>query len=216
MNLDVLWKLSYGLYVVATDDGGKPAGCVVNTVFQVTSENPIVAMSLHKDHYTYELLKKTRRFSVSILSEKTNPIVISRLGFLSGRNKDKFNGFSHDDWKGLPIINENCCGYLACDILDMYEAETHVIITARVADTAEGTHDQPMSYQYYYDVIKGKAPKYAPTYRAPSTKFHYVCTVCGYVYPGEFEKTSAAYTCPVCSAPKSQFVRQQTDTLKES
>ena len=67
----VLRNLSYGLYQIGVMDGQRPCGCIINTVFQVTSENPIVAISMHKDNYTWELIEKENRFSVSILSEKT-------------------------------------------------------------------------------------------------------------------------------------------------
>ena len=48
----VLRNLSYGLYQIGVMDGQRPCGCIINTVFQVTSENPIVAISMHKDNYT--------------------------------------------------------------------------------------------------------------------------------------------------------------------
>lgn len=48
------------------------------------------------------------------------------------------------------------------------------------------------------------------------------CTVCGYIYDPEkgdsesnipaetpFEKLPESWTCPVCGAPKSQFVKKQ-------
>lgn len=43
-----LRKLSYGLYLIGAMDGERPCGCIVNTVFQVTSENPIIATSINK------------------------------------------------------------------------------------------------------------------------------------------------------------------------
>ena len=48
------------------------------------------------------------------------------------------------------------------------------------------------------------------------------CTVCGYIYDPEkgdpessipsgtaFEKLPESWTCPVCGAPKSQFIKKQ-------
>ena len=45
-----LRKLSYGLYLIGAMDGERPCGCIVNTVFQVTSENPIIATSINKNN----------------------------------------------------------------------------------------------------------------------------------------------------------------------
>ena len=44
MDITVLFKLTYGLYVVGTFDGERPVGCIINTCFQVTSQNPILAV----------------------------------------------------------------------------------------------------------------------------------------------------------------------------
>ena len=48
MDLSVLHKLTYGMYAVGTLDGIRPAGCIVNTVIQVTSDNPVIAVSMNK------------------------------------------------------------------------------------------------------------------------------------------------------------------------
>jgi len=88
-----------------------------------------------------------------------------------------------------------------------------------------------LTYAYYQDVKKGKAPKNAPTYKgSQNTKEErtenireeamqkYVCGVCGYVYDPEkgdpegdippgtaFEKLPDDWTCPVCGAGKDEF-----------
>ena len=72
----VLRNLSYGLYQIGVMDGQRPCGCIINTVFQVTSDNPSVAISMLNDNYTWELIEKENRFSVSILSEKTRKEII--------------------------------------------------------------------------------------------------------------------------------------------
>lgn len=45
-----------------TLDGIRPAGCIVNTVIQVTSDNPVIAVSMNKNNFTYEAIKKERAF----------------------------------------------------------------------------------------------------------------------------------------------------------
>lgn len=71
----------------------------------------------------------------------------------------------------------------------------------------------PMTYEYYHNVIKGKAPKNAPTYQAEVPKsekqaqLRYICEVCGYIYEGDITKEADDYVCPVCKQPKSRFKR---------
>ncbi len=171
MNLSALFKLSYGMHVIGVNDNGRPTGCIVNTVIQVTSVNPIVSISINKDNYTADVIKNTGKFAVSILSEDTAPKVISALGFACGKDRDKFNNVNYKlAGDSLPIIDDNCSGYLLCDVISTTDAETHIVILARVVDTIDGCDAPPMTYRYYHEVVKGKAPPKAPTYVAPEKK----------------------------------------------
>ena len=52
-----LFKLSYGLYVITTNDGARDNGCIVNTVVQVADDKISVAIS--KANYTCETVMRT-------------------------------------------------------------------------------------------------------------------------------------------------------------
>lgn len=70
MDLKVLNDISYGMYVITTKKDDKNIGCFINTTMQITSKNPVIAISLNKENYTNEILKQTKRCAISILSEK--------------------------------------------------------------------------------------------------------------------------------------------------
>ena len=73
MDLTVLYKLTYGLYIVGAFKDGRPVGCVINTCFQVTSENPRLVVSLNKNNHTLAAIREFKRFSLSILAEDSDP-----------------------------------------------------------------------------------------------------------------------------------------------
>ena len=56
MNPKALHKLGYGLYVVTSRKGDKLNGQIANTVFQVTSEPPTVAVSINRSNLTWEFI----------------------------------------------------------------------------------------------------------------------------------------------------------------
>ena len=212
MDMKALWKLSYGMYAIGTLDEARPTGCIVNTVVQITSENPVIAVSMNKNNYTYDCIKKTGKFSVSILSEKTSQNVIAKLGFSSGRDTDKFDSsiFSWEYMDGLPVVNENSVAQITAEVIEMCEMETHFVILARVLDAKSKSDYDPMTYKYYHEVIKGKAPKNAPTYQEPekTEESVWACSVCGYIYEGDLTKEADDFTCPICKQPKSVFVKR--------
>jgi len=164
LDLEVLSDISYGLYALTVNDNGRPTGCIINTLIQITSFEPIyMAISLNKDSYTNEVIKRTKRYGISILSVNTPREVIQRLGFSSGRNRDKMVGIEYEDYNGLPRILENCTGFMCFELVDHINVETHDVIIGKLVDTCV-TDGEPMTYKYYHEVIKGKAPKSAPTF----------------------------------------------------
>ena len=48
MDLKALHKIGYGLYVVTSVKDGKLNGQIANTIFQITSEPPTVAVSIQE------------------------------------------------------------------------------------------------------------------------------------------------------------------------
>lgn len=209
-----LHSLSYGLYVIGAKLNGKEAGCIVNTVFQVTNENPLICISMSKENATLEAIRQTGRFSVSILSEETDPAIIGTFGFKSSRQVNKFEGIRWKELEGVPLVMENIPGYLICEPINETDAETHVLILARVICAEDEGSFRPMTYAYYHEVIKGKAPKTAPTYSSNETverkkgSKSYKCDICGYIYEGDISQEPDSYLCPLCGVDKSHFKLQ--------
>ena len=164
MNLQALNNISYGMYIITTEDNNKNIGCIINTVTQITSEKPIISISLNKENYTNEILKKTKKCSISILSEKTNKELIGRFGYFSSKNTDKFKDTIYEKIDNLPVVKESSCAYIIGDVIDIINVETHDIFLIRVKKVEQLTNDTPMTYKYYHEVLKGKSPSKAPTY----------------------------------------------------
>src|SRR5690554_1538135 len=56
-NLKPMQTISYGLYVVASKKGTAINGQCANTVFQITSEPPQIAIGIGTDRYTHQFIK---------------------------------------------------------------------------------------------------------------------------------------------------------------
>lgn len=194
------------MYIVSSKDTNN-VGCIINTLSQITSENPIITISLNKENYTSKIIKKIKKFSISILSEKTSPNIISKFGFSSSQDTDKFLNTDYEEKYNLPIIKENSCGYLICDVIDIIDAETHEIFIARVTKADKTTDLTPMTYKYYREVIKGKAPKKAPTYVKEEKTIgeSWKCEICGYIHEGPLPQD---FICPICGASREVFQKQ--------
>ena len=132
MNLDVMKKLTYGLFVLTARDGQKDNGCIINTAVQVASEPNTISISVNKANYTHDMILKTGKFNVSILSEEAKFDTFKHFGFQSGRDVDKFAEveISRAD-NGIAIIhNEQTNGYLSGKVIQSIDLGSHTLFIA--------------------------------------------------------------------------------------
>ncbi len=224
MNPKALYKLAYGIYVVGSRKGDRLNGQIANTVFQITSEPPTVAVSINKNNLTREFIGESRVFSVSILCQDAPLSFIGRFGFKSGRDIDKLEGINYRiGTTKAPVIIDNAVAYLEAEVIQEVDVGTHTIFIGRVVDGDVLNEKTCMTYEYYRQIKGGTAPPTAPTYigqlkEAKPEMPKYKCTVCGYIYdpamgdtdngikPGiPFEKLPDNWVCPICGAAKDQF-----------
>jgi flavin reductase (DIM6/NTAB) family NADH-FMN oxidoreductase RutF len=79
---------SYGLYIVTSRDGDQMNGQIVNTVIQVTTDPPRVAVIINKKNLTHGFISNSRVFGVTVLDEATPMKFLGPFGFRSGRDVD--------------------------------------------------------------------------------------------------------------------------------
>ncbi len=165
MNRKVLHSITYGMYVVSSTKEEKLNGQIANTVFQITSKPARIAISINRENLTYEYIKKSGVFSVSILSTEAPFKFIGLFGFRSGRDIEKFKDVKYKiGVTGAPIVLDHTIGYIEAKVIDSIDVGTHTVFIGEVVDAdylAEGT---PMTYDYYHNVVKGKTPPKAATY----------------------------------------------------
>jgi len=228
MDVKTFYKISYGLYIVCSKIDTRYNGQIVNTVFQVTSEPPTIAVSINNKNLTYEYINNSKVFTVSILSKNTDMKLIGNFGFKSGREINKFNNVNYKiGVTGVPIIIDDVIGYIEAELINSLNLGSHTVFIGKVISAEILKEDEPMTYAYYHNIKKGISPENAPTYikkevKETTTKSErYVCSVCGYIYDPElgdpdsgikpgtpFELLPETWVCPVCGVGKDKFVKE--------
>lgn len=208
MNNKAFYTLSYGVYLCTTWDEGRPVGCVANSAMQITSSPATVAVSVNKNNYTHKCISDTGYFALTVLGEHSEPTLIGKFGFTSGKDTDKFAGVNYRVRGKLPVP-EDGVAWFACKVIQTMETSTHTVFLGEVMDADVLKQDAPMTYAYYHKVLKGKTAANAPTYIAEEKeeKAVYVCDVCGYEYDGAvpFDKLPDDWVCPLCGVGKENF-----------
>ncbi len=167
MNYEAFFKISYGLYIVASKGNeGKFSGHISNTVFQTSSEPQTIAICSNKGNYTTDLINESGVFSITAICQSVDLKFLGNFGFKSGRNTDKFKDFNYKiSLSGAPILLDNTIAYFDCKVISSLDVGTHTLFVGEVLDAdILDCNAEPLTYQYYRTVIKGLSPKSAPTY----------------------------------------------------
>ena len=165
MDLNALHKLGYGMYIIGAYKGARLNGQIANTVFQITSEPPTVAVSINKSNLTHEFIKDTRVFSASILCQAATLPYIGGFGFKSGRDADKTKDVNYKTGvTKAPIFLDHATAYLEAEVIQDVDVGTHTIFIGRIVAAEILTEDACMTYEYYHQVKRGTTPKTAPSY----------------------------------------------------
>lgn len=200
MDKKAMYKLSYGLFVLTAAFEGRESGCIINTGIQVTSEPNRISIAVNKANFTRELVEKSGRFNLSVLSEAAGFDTFRRFGFQSGRDVDKFDAYPDcaRSANGLYYITAGTNAYLSATVEQAVDLGSHMLFIAAVDDMQVLSAEPSATYAYYQSNIKPK-----PAQQAPAGKTVWRCTVCGYLYEGE--ELPADFVCPLCKHPASDF-----------
>jgi len=211
MKYKAFHKLSYGLYIIATELEGKKYGYIGNTAFQVTSDPSQIAISCHKKNLTTDKIIGSGSFSMSVLKKEVNTSLIGEFGFMSGTDIDKFrNVETITSATGAPIVTDSAVAWFDCKVVKTIDVGSHMLIIGEVLNSDILSDEEPLTYAYYREKYKMLSPKNSPTYierdilgkeEVPETPAEketkpekssgsdnmntFTCTICGFRYDPE-------------------------------
>jgi flavin reductase (DIM6/NTAB) family NADH-FMN oxidoreductase RutF len=200
MDSTALFKLGYGLYVLSSQDNGKAKGCIINTVMQVTSAAPLIGVvSVNKKNHTHDMIVKSKKFNVSILTTEAPFELFKHFGFQSGATVDKFASFNDvaRSENGIFYLTKHANAYLSFEVADAIDFGTHTLFKAGITGAEATGEAQSVTYSYYQQHIKPK-PQAAK-------KTGYRCKICGYVHEGD--ALPEDFVCPICKHGREDFER---------
>ncbi len=195
-DLNALFNIGYGLYVVTSNDGNRDNGLIVNTVSQVTNTPNRIAVTINKQNYSHHIIKQTGVMNVNCLDVTAPFSVFQNFGFQSGRNVDKFANMAplRSD-NGLAFLPRYINSFMSLKVEQYVDLDTHGMFICSVTEARVISKNETMTYTFYQNNVKPK----------PETegKKGYVCKVCGWVYEGDTLPDDIV--CPLCKHGAADF-----------
>lgn len=202
MDKKAMYKLSYGLFVLTARDGEKDNGCIINTAIQAASEPNQLSICVNEANYTHDMIERTGKFTVSVLSEQADFELFKHFGFQSGRDIDKFTNFTGcaRGADGLYYITEGTNAYISVTVDKTVDLGSHTMFIGEITDMAVLSDTPSTTYEYYQNHIKPKPQAVGKTDEGQTV---WRCRICGYEYVGE--EIPDDFICPICKHPASDF-----------
>ena len=196
---NAMFKLSYGLFVLSAEADGKHNGCIINTAVQLTDTPKRITIAVNKANFTHDMILKTRKFNISVLSTSAPFSLFRQFGFQSGRDTEKFDGKFEIrvSANGLVYLSQYANAVISGEVVDALDYGTHTLFVADVTEAKILSGEPSVTYSYYFEHIK---PKPQPK---EDNKPGWVCKICGYVYEGE--DLPADFICPLCKHGAEDF-----------
>jgi len=198
-NKKITRKITQGMYVLTTNDGG----CIVDAVSQISAgDHPLISVAVMKENYTNSLMKKNKKFALSVIGKEEDGKLIETFGMKSMREIDKFAECETIEIAGIPVI-KNSLGYMVCEIIETLDNDTHTLFIGKLIEADVYKDQEAMSYGYYQE-HKEELLKVT----TETGKTAWICTICGYIYYGE--ELPADFKCPKCGVGAELFEKKST------
>ena len=158
MDRKAMYKLSYGLFILTAKEAEKDNGCIINTAIQAASEPNQLCICVNKANYTHDMIQRTGKFTVSVLSQNAQFELFKHFGFQSGRDTNKFKTFKKcaRGTNGIYYITEGTNAYISVTVNKTENLGSHTMFIGEITDMEVLSDFASVTYEYYQNNIKPK------------------------------------------------------------
>ena len=202
MDKTAMYRLSYGVFVLTARESDKDNGCIINTAIQAASAPNQLSICVNKGNCTHDMILRTGRFTVSVLSQSADFNIFRHFGFQSGREVNKFEAFEQCERgaNGIYYITRGSNAYISVKVTKTEDLGSHTMFIGEVTDMKVLSEVPSATYEYYLNHIK---PRPQTAEKTKEEKTIWRCKICGYEYIGE--ELPEDFICPVCKHTASDF-----------
>lgn len=118
------------------------------TAMFVSEKEPLLTVSIAKDHLTGKLIERSGTFTLIIASESQKALA-ARLGSVPGNEEDKFSLFSISTLPaepGKPLIPADASAWFSCRVISRQDIDDYYVLLVRVLEQ-EDFNRPPLLWQ---------------------------------------------------------------------
>src|SRR6266550_2730079 len=138
LTYQLLRNLTSPVVAITAERNGKENGMISDAAVRasIVPTVPRVSVYIHKFNYSHDMIFETGRFAMHLLHTKQLDVV-RRLGFVSGRDRDKLAGLPHHRGVlGVPVLDE-CFAHFECSVANVMDTGSSTLFLGDVIAVGE-------------------------------------------------------------------------------
>ena len=146
--------MTYGIYVLTTRHNSTINGMIASWVSQISYDPHLMAVAVHPNRYSHELMKKSGYFALNILARDQKELLARFKGPVAEK---KFDAIAWKDGvTGCPVLSDGI-GCFECRITQSLSPGNHTLFIGEVVNAVFNGENTPMSTLDYDGFYYGKA-----------------------------------------------------------
>ena len=136
----LLRNLTSPVVAITSERGGKHNGMIADSAIRasIVPTIPRVSVYIHKFNYSHDLIFETGRFALHLLRDDQFEL-IHRLGFASGRARDKLADVPHRlGTLGVPVLDD-CYASFECRVANVMDTGSSTCFLGVAVEVGHGT-----------------------------------------------------------------------------
>jgi flavin reductase (DIM6/NTAB) family NADH-FMN oxidoreductase RutF len=174
---ELLRNLTSPVVAITSERGGKRNGMISDSAVRasIAPTIPRLSVYIHKFNFSHDLIFETGRFVLHLLRDDQFELV-HRLGFESGRARDKLGDIPHHlGTLGVPVLDD-CYAHCECRVANVMDTGSSTCFlgdvvavgygsaagpTGRVMTAAQFRANMPAAWRADYDALLQAAQRFA-------------------------------------------------------
>ena len=147
---ELLRLLASPIVAVTTVWQGRTNGMISDSAIRasISPRVPRLSVYIHKWHFSHDLIWQSARFALHLLHRDQFDL-IHRLGFVSGRDRNKLTEIPHRlGADGVPLL-EDCYAAFECRVINTMDAGSATHFLGDVLETHRGGGEHLMTAAYF-------------------------------------------------------------------
>jgi flavin reductase (DIM6/NTAB) family NADH-FMN oxidoreductase RutF len=133
LTYQLLRNLTSPVVAITSERDGKENGMISDAAVRasIVPSVPRLSVYIHKFNYSHDMIFETGRFAMHLLQTKQLDVV-RRLGFVSGRDRNKLEGLPHHRGVlGVPVLDE-CFAHFECSVVNVMDTGSSTLFLGDV------------------------------------------------------------------------------------